>query len=126
MEPSVIVIVIDGPVQRVDIPVLCERFGALLRDGRPAGVVCDVAGVTSPDAVVADTLARLQLQARRVGLQMHLSRASPALVELLSLTGLLDVLPLAPALGVETGGKAEQRKQRCRIQEERDPGNPAA
>jgi STAS domain len=63
-------------------------------------IVCDV-GSVSPDAGAIDTLARLQLTARRLGLELRLRHASTELRDLLDFAGLRDVLR------VEAGGKAE-------------------
>jgi hypothetical protein len=54
-------------------------------------VECDVAGLP-PDAATVDTLARLQLAARRNGCRLCLRNASEELLELLDLAGLRDVL----------------------------------
>ena len=81
-----------GPVAREDLPGLCERVCALLRDGRAEVARCDVTGV-GVDAVTVDALARLQLAARRQGCQVRLRNASPELRELVDFMGLSEVLP---------------------------------
>ena len=63
-------------------------------------IVCDV-GALPPDATVIDALARLQLTARRLGLEVRLRHASNELQDLLAFAGLGDVLR------VETRRKAE-------------------
>jgi hypothetical protein len=63
-------------------------------------IVCDV-GALPPDAKAIDTLARLELTAMRLGLELRLRHASSELQELLDFAGLGDVLR------IETGGKAE-------------------
>jgi hypothetical protein len=63
-------------------------------------IVCDVASL-APDAAAIDTLARLQLTARRVGLELRLRHASSELQDLLAFAGLRDVLRL------EAGGQSE-------------------
>ena len=63
-------------------------------------IVCDV-GSLPPDAGAIDTLARLQLTARRLGLELRLRHASNDLRDLLDFAGLRDVLR------VEAGGQAE-------------------
>jgi hypothetical protein len=63
-------------------------------------IVCDV-GALPPDATAIDTLARLQLTARRLGLEVRLRHASGELQDLLAFAGLADVLR------IETGRKAE-------------------
>jgi len=66
------------------------------------------------------TLARLQLVAKRHGLELRLRNASRDLQELLVFTGLDAVLL------VEPGGKSEEREQRLRVEEEREFGDPSA
>jgi hypothetical protein len=85
---------------------------------RPSTIVCDV-GALTPDAPAVDALARLQLTARRLGLEIQLRNASGELRQLLDLVGLRDVLR------VEAGGQAEQREQRLGVEEEGELGDPA-
>jgi hypothetical protein len=84
---------------------------------RPSPIVCDV-GALAPDAVTVDTLARLQLTARRLGLEIRLRHASSELQELLAFLGLRDVLR------VQAGGQAEERKQRLGVEEKRELSDP--
>src|SRR6266516_6513820 len=65
-----LVLVLGGPIARSDIPGLCERARPFLEAGDTGPVVCDVAAVVEADAVTVDALARLQLTARRSGLQL--------------------------------------------------------
>lgn len=76
-------------------------------------IVCD-AGALAPDAAAVDALARLQLGARRLGLELRLRQASSELQELLFLFGLAEVLR------VEPGGQPEERKERLGLEEERE------
>ena len=80
---------------------------------RPSTIVCDV-GALAPDAVAVDALARLQLIAGRLGLEIRLRDASSELQDLLAFVGLRNVLR------VEAGGQAEQREQRLGVEEERE------
>jgi hypothetical protein len=62
----------------------------------PTGtIVCDV-GALAPDVLTVGALARLQLTARRVGLEIRLSHASSELQELVAFVGLEDVLCVEP------------------------------
>jgi hypothetical protein len=61
---------------------------------RPS-IVCD-AGSLAPDAATVDALARLQLDARRLGHELRLTHPSSELVELLDLVGLSEVLRVQP------------------------------
>lgn len=93
MESSIIAIAIDGSIEPADIPALCDRLRELIERAGAGRVVCDVGDLAQPDAVAVDALARLQLTARRCGLDVLLSRPSPRLIELLTMMGLRDVLP---------------------------------
>jgi uncharacterized protein len=90
--PETVAFAIRGPIDRADLPGLCERVCALLRESRAGVAVCDVRGV-EPDAVTVDALCRLQLAARRIGCQVRLRHASDGLLELVEFMGLTDVLP---------------------------------
>jgi len=59
-------------------------------------IVCDVGTLVAPDLGTIDSLARLQLAARRAGRALRLRNASRELRELLAFAGLDDVLPLEP------------------------------
>jgi len=83
---------IRGPIERNDLPGLCERVCALLELGGADVAICNVRGI-EPDAVTADALARLQLAAGRRGCQVRLRSASTELLDLLAFMGLSDVLP---------------------------------
>jgi anti-anti-sigma regulatory factor len=85
---------------------------------RPSTIACDVSAL-APDAVAVDTLARLQLAARRLGLELRLRHVSSELQELLAFVGLRDVLR------VEAGRQAEEREERLRVEEERKLDDPA-
>jgi hypothetical protein len=81
-------------------------------------IACDLGGVVA-DADTIDALARLQLAAQRLGLDLRLRHASGELRELVAFAGLEDVLRLEPC------GKAEEREQPLRVEEERQLGDPA-
>jgi hypothetical protein len=85
---------------------------------RPRKIVCDV-GALAADARTLDALARLQLSARRAGLDLRLSHASGDLRALLAFAGLSDVLR------VEAGGQTEKREHRVGVEEERHLDDPA-
>ena len=79
---------------------------------------CDVGSVT-PTATAIDALARLQLNARRLGLELRLRHASSELQELIAFAGLDEVLRVEPR------GKPEEREERRRVEEERQLDDPA-
>jgi hypothetical protein len=85
---------------------------------RPRTIICDV-GANAADVHTIDALARLQLAARRLGMEVTLRHASSELQELLAFAGLCDVLR------VEAGGQAEQREERVGVEEERELDHPA-
>ena len=95
-----------GPIARDDLPGLCDRVCAVLRDNGSGTARCDVAGI-EPDAATIDALARLQLAARRLGCQVRLRNAPVELLQLVSFMGLSDVLPDKPPQG---GTMATNRK----------------
>ena len=90
--PSCVDFSIWGPIARDDLPGLCDRVCALLRENGAGDARCDVRTV-DVDAVTVDALCRLQLAARRQGCQVRLRHASTELRELVDLMGLSDVLP---------------------------------
>jgi ABC-type transporter Mla MlaB component len=90
--PQTVAFAIRGPIERTDLPGLCDRVCALLALSGADIAVCDVRGV-EPNAVTADALARLQLAAGRGGCQVRLRGASIELLDLLAFMGLSDVLP---------------------------------
>ena len=118
---------VPTPIERADIPTLCERATALLAG--TGGVVdhldCDVGGVR-PDAVTVDALARLELTARRLGCHVRLMNASPELEDLLAFMGLSETLVTGNVSGVEARRQAEEREEAGRVEEEDDPGDPPA
>jgi hypothetical protein len=75
-------------------------------------------GMLAPELETIDALARLELAARRLGLQLRLRDVSIELEELLMFAGLREVLR------VEAGREAEERKQRVRVEEERELDDP--
>ena len=89
--PRTIAFAVRGPIERSDLPGLCDRVCALLERSGGGIALCDVGGV-EPDAVTVDALARLQLGARRHGCSVRLRNASPELLELVAFMGLTDVL----------------------------------
>ena len=117
-------VVIGGPIDPTDVRRLCERARGLLEACDVDVVVCDVTALAEPDAVTIDALARLQLTARRCGREIRLRGACGHLKDLLALTGLSDVVPLAPASPPEPRGQAEQRKPAPGIEEEADSTDP--
>ncbi len=66
-----------------------------------------------------DSLARLQLAARRAGVHVSIAGAPVELVELAEFAGLVEVLRLEPRR------QAEQREQRLGLEEERELADPA-
>ena len=67
-----------------------------------------------------ERLARLQLAARRNGLELRLTRVPAELEELITFAG------LAEALGLEPRGQAEEREERLGVEEERELDDPPA
>jgi ABC-type transporter Mla MlaB component len=82
-------------------------------------IACD-ASALSPDLGAVDALARLQLLAKRQGLEIRLHAVSRELHELLGLCG------LGALLCVEVVGQAEEREERAGLEEERHLHDPPA
>ena len=80
---------------------------------------CDV-GALPADAIALDALARLQLAARRAGLELEICNASDELCGLIRFTGLEE------ALRVEPQRETEEREERFHVEEERELGDPPA
>jgi ABC-type transporter Mla MlaB component len=91
LPPRTITFAIWGPIEREDLPALCDRICALLEHTGATVAHCDVAGVAA-DAVTVDALARLQLAARRHHCVIRLRGASDELCGLVAFMGLQDVL----------------------------------
>jgi anti-anti-sigma regulatory factor len=87
---------------------------------RRSTLFCDVGSLTAPDLGSVGALARLQLEARRVGLELRLRGVSPELRELIAFVGLDDVL------SVETRRQPEEREERLGVEEESQLRDPAA
>jgi ABC-type transporter Mla MlaB component len=120
---------LDGPVEWAEIPALCERLRTMLAREGGGPVVFDIRALEGPDAATVEALARLQLTALRSGRRIRLRNASGELQDLLALVGLVELLPVvgpAERSRLEPLRLAEQREQLRGVEEERDPGDPAA
>ena len=126
LESRTIVVIISGPIERACIPQLCERGDALVRMLDARHVVCDVGALVRPDEVTIEALARLQLTVGRVGCRLHVRHACEELRDLLALSGLSDVIPLFVESDLDLQRKVEHREEPRGVQEEADPGDPAA
>jgi hypothetical protein len=91
-----------------------EQFSPL----DPGPIACDVSSLVEPDQRALDSLARLQLTARRLGRTIQLHHASRALIDLIDLAGLADVLVVVPGEcvvsvgpGVEVNREVEETEQ---------------
>ena len=73
------------------------------------------------DLGTVESLARLQLAARRSGLHLRLRHVPNELRELITFVGLAEVL-----LGVEPRRQAEEREQRVGVEEEGELDDPPA
>jgi hypothetical protein len=84
----------------------------------PTVLVLDVS-TAAADASTVDALARLQLAARRAGVDLRLRHATRELRELLAFAGLEE------ALRVEARRQPEEREERLGVEEEGQLGDPA-
>jgi anti-anti-sigma regulatory factor len=77
-----------------------------------SSIVVDVSALTEPDAVILDSLVRLQLAAHRLGMSIRLQNPRAELVDLLALVGLSEVLPVTGGgSGVEMDRQVEYREE---------------
>jgi ABC-type transporter Mla MlaB component len=111
MDPSVIAFVVDGPIERADIPGLCDRFRAVLADAPPGRVVCRVGPLCSLDAVTVEALVRLKLTARRLGRQFVLIEVADDLRDLVGFMGLRPVLLASLDQASRRGGRPNSGKR---------------
>jgi ABC-type transporter Mla MlaB component len=81
---------LHGPLDRADLPGLCDCVDVLLSESGADVVLCDVHGV-EPDALTVEALCRLQVAARRHGCKVRLRGASDELLQLVAFMGLTDV-----------------------------------
>ena len=72
------------------------------------------------DLGTVESLARLQLAARRCGLELRLTRVPAELEELITFVGLAEALRLEPR------GQAEEREERVGVEEEGELDDPPA
>jgi ABC-type transporter Mla MlaB component len=91
-----VILTLTGPVGRDGIAALCERARRSIERSEAGIVVCDVGRLGRPDAVTVETLARLQLEARRLGRQIVFRDACGELRDLVAFVGLDRALPCEP------------------------------
>jgi anti-anti-sigma regulatory factor len=129
-----VTVVVDASLTRDGIPALCDRLRERLAAAPGTTVVaCDVRTVDHPDAVVLDTLARLQLTARRAGSELRLLGAGASLRAMLGVIGFDVTLGLVelsgddlPAPSVEVGRQPEQREEALGVEEGVEADDPVA
>jgi ABC-type transporter Mla MlaB component len=98
-----VVFVVWGPVERADVPGVCERLKEQLERSGPGGtLVVDVADLGPGDAAALDLLARIRLAADRPVRFSHMHGRLRQLVEWVGLGHLLQ----------ERQEQREQREQR--------------
>lgn len=122
--PGTIVLEMTGKLSRGSLPGLCRRAADAIRDVEASVVVCDVGALDTPDAVAVDGLARLHLAIRRQGMEMEVRNAPEALLELLTFTGLREVLRPCEGSGIERERKTEKREHPLGVEEEAEVDDP--
>ena len=123
-QPNTIILAVDS-LDPNEVPDLIERLGPGIVRGDSTIILCDLARLADADIATVDALARLALGARRMGCAVTLRDPSTELLELVGLAGLGEVLPCAPASGLEVIGQPEEREEPLGVEEERDAGDPA-
>ncbi|MGW0413760.1 STAS domain-containing protein [Streptomyces collinus] len=109
------VLMLAGPVTRVEVPGWCDEVRSLLCGTGARVVVCDIGGLGPPGLGAVDLLARLELAARRAGGRIRLRDPDPALLGLLDLVG----------LRFQVEGESEQGEPPLGVEEAVEPRDPA-
>ena len=123
-QPNTIILAVES-LDPDEVPDLIKRLGPGIVRGDSTIILCDLARLADADIATVDALARLALGARRMGCAVTLRDPSTELLELVGLAGLGEVLPCAPASGLEVIGQPEEREEPLGVEEERDAGDPA-
>jgi anti-anti-sigma regulatory factor len=92
-DPDASIIAFDGPIDRAEIEAFCRRVLERIERSDADPVVCDLGRVARPDAVTVEALARLQLEARRLGRRLVFRDACGELRDLVAFVGLDRALP---------------------------------
>jgi ABC-type transporter Mla MlaB component len=87
-------IAVRSPIEPADVVTLSRELRVAARRGR-GPVVIAVDRLVPADMRTVDALARLALEARRLGRAVRLAGASPDLRALIEFTGLGEVLPVS-------------------------------
>jgi anti-anti-sigma regulatory factor len=114
-------IVVDRPATLDAIDALCARVHVEITAAGARSVVCDVSALRDPDELALETVARLQLTAKRARVSLRLVGVGRGLADLLEAAGLTDVVS-ATGSGFEVARHAEEREQ-LGIDEEVDAGD---
>lgn len=123
--PRTVVVVVRGPMSAAGVRRLCDHVRVLLLHGDAQVVTCDLGSLGTPDLGIVDTLARLQLTARRAGGRIRVRRATAEVQRLLALVGLAELVPACAGLGAAgVGGQPEAGEHR-RVEEVVDVADPA-
>ena len=91
-ERSPLTFTIGAPLQRADLPGLCEAVCDLLTDHPGETLRCDVSDAR-PDAVTVEALALIALASLRHGCRVRMCDASLELRQLVEFMGLDAALP---------------------------------
>ncbi len=89
----VAIFALEGQIERAEIPAFCARALERIERSEADPVVCDLGAVARPDAVTVEALARLQLEARRLGRRLVFRDACGELRDLVAFAGLDRALP---------------------------------
>ncbi|MDQ3972772.1 MAG: STAS domain-containing protein [Actinomycetota bacterium] len=120
-----VTVVVDGPLDPSDAPLVCAALHAAMSGSGVAFLACRGEGLGDPDLATVDLLARLRLAAHRVGCVMRVEDPSRRLQELLMLAG-LDELFAPCGSSVETRRQAEEREEAFGVEEGVQPDDRPA
>jgi hypothetical protein len=114
-------VVVDRPAGLDAVDALCARVDAAIVRLGVRVVVCDVNSLGDADELALETLARLQLTAKRAHASMRLVGVAPGLDDLLAAAGLAGVVGESGS-GFQVDRHAEEREQ-FGVDEEVDAGD---
>ncbi|KAB8157081.1 STAS domain-containing protein [Streptomyces sp. 3MP-14] len=105
--------VVEGPVRRAEVPGLCERLAALVRERGARVVTVDARRLGGPGADALQAVTRLRLTARRLDCELRFEGLDERLLGLLGWLGLGQVV-----------GEAEEREEALGVKERVDSRDP--
>lgn len=102
----------SGQLRKRHLPDLYEKVCVLLRDEPVDEVICDLHAIAQPDAVAVDALAKLRLVTAQSQIPLTLVRVPDALRELLTFTGICEVMLMEEGQSSNSSGRPNRGNNR--------------